>query len=287
MRYYQRRQDGEGRLLATTDGTAYDLTSAKPGLNSFRALAAAADVTDRTLDRVAEPLLDTAETVPLGQVADDPAVPLVAEEVWAAGVTYRISEEARTAESGMPEIYVDVYDADRPELFLKSTPGRTVGPGAAIGVRGDSEWNVPEPELGVVLYRGEIVGYTIGNDVSSRSIEGANPLYLPQAKIYDRCCALGPCVATDIDDPHDLEMSLTVYRDEAAVFEGRTTTAEMVRTCEELVSYLTRHNAVPEVTVLLTGTSIVPDDEFSLQPGDTVVVDIEGIGTLRNPVTDV
>jgi 2-dehydro-3-deoxy-D-arabinonate dehydratase len=187
----------------------------------------------------------------------------------------------------MPEIYVDVYDADRPELFLKSTPGRTVGPGAAIGVRGDSEWNVPEPELGVVLYRGEIVGYTIGNDVSSRSIEGANPLYLPQAKIYDRCCALGPCVATDIDDPHDLEMSLTISRDGAAVFEGRTTTAEMVRTCEELVSYLTRHNAVPEVTVLLTGTSIVPDDEFSLQPGDTVVVDIEGIGTLRNPVTDV
>jgi 2-dehydro-3-deoxy-D-arabinonate dehydratase len=287
MRYYQRRQDGDTRLLATADGSAYDLTSAKPGVDSFGALAETAHVTDRTLDEVAQPLFDQAETLPVGRVESESIVPLVAEEVWAAGVTYRISEAARTEESGMPEIYVDVYDADRPELFLKSTPGRTVGPGEAIGVRGDSEWNVPEPELGVVLYRGDIVGYTIGNDVSSRSIEGANPLYLPQAKIYDRGCSLGPCVTTDIEDPHDLEMSLTIYRDEKAVFEGRTTTAEMVRSCEELASYLTRHNAVPELTVLLTGTSIVPDDEFSLQPDDTVVIDIEGIGTLRNPVIGV
>ena len=287
MRYYQRRQDGRTRLLATTDGEAYDLTSAKSGLDSFRALARAADVTDRTLNQVAQPLLDGSETIPIRQIDRKPEFPLVAEEVWAAGVTYQISEEARSEESGMPEIYVDVYGADRPELFLKSTPGRTVGPGEDIGVRGDSEWNVPEPELGVVLYRGEIVGYTIGNDVSSRSIEGANPLYLPQAKIYDRCCSLGPCIATDIDDPHDLGMSLSIYRDDAAVFEGRTSTGEMVRTCKELVSYLTRHNAVPELTVLLTGTSIVPNDDFSLRPGDTVVADIEEIGTLRNPVTSV
>jgi len=287
VKYYQQRQDGATRLLVTADGTGYDLTSAKPGVDSFRAVAEAAHVTDRTLDEVARPLLGRAETLPPQRIERDPGVPLVAEEVWAAGVTYQISEEARTQESGMPEIYVDVYDADRPELFLKSTPNRTVGPDQAIGIRGDSEWNVPEPELGIVLYRGEIIGYTVGNDVSSRTIEGANPLYLPQAKIYDRCCSLGPCVATDIDDPHDLEMSLTIYRDDAPVFEGRTTTAEMVRTCEELVSYLTRHNAVPELAVLLTGTSIVPDDDFSLRPDDAVVVDIEGIGTLRNPVTGV
>jgi 2-dehydro-3-deoxy-D-arabinonate dehydratase len=287
MRYYQRRQDGRTRLLATTDGEAYDLTFAKSGLDSFRALARVADVTDRTLNQVAQPLLDGSETIPIRQIGREPELPLVAEEVWAAGVTYQISEEARSEESGMPETYANVYGADRPELFLKSTPGRTVGPGENIGVRGDSEWNVPEPELGVVLYRGEIVGYTIGNDVSSRSIEGANPLYLPQAKIYDRCCSLGPCVATDIDDPHDLRMSLSIYRDDAAVFEGRTSTGEMVRTCKELVSYLTRHNAVPELTVLLTGTSIVPNDDFSLRPGDTVVADIEEIGTLRNPVTSV
>jgi 2-dehydro-3-deoxy-D-arabinonate dehydratase len=287
MRYYQRRREGEKRLLATADGAAYDLTSAKPGVDSFRALAETAHVTDRPLDAVAQPLLSRAETLPVRQVEDERSVPLVAAEVWAAGVTYRISEEARTEESGMPEIYVDVYDADRPELFLKSTPARTVGPGEAVGVRADSEWNVPEPELGIVLYRGEIVGYTIGNDVSSRTIEGTNPLYLPQAKIYNRCCALGPCVTTDIEDPHDLEMSLTIRRDGRTVFEGATTTAEMVRTCEELVSYLTRHNTVPDLTVLLTGTSIVPDDDFSLRAGDTAVIDIEGIGTLRNPVTEV
>lgn len=287
MRYYQRRQDGETRLLAAADGTAYDLTATKPGLDSFAALAEVAHVTGRTVDAVVQPLLEETVTLPTRRLEHEPVVPVVAEEVWAAGVTYQISEEARTEESGMPEIYVDIYGADRPELFLKSTPGRTVGPGEAIGVRGDSEWNVPEPELGVVLYRGEIVGYTIGNDVSSRSIEGANPLYLPQAKIYDRCCSLGPCIATDIDDPHDLEMSLSIYRDDAAVFKGQTSTGEMVRTCEELVSYLTRHNAVPELTVLLTGTSIVPNDDFSLRPGDTVVADIEEIGTLRNPVTSV
>jgi 2-dehydro-3-deoxy-D-arabinonate dehydratase len=287
MQYYHTRQDGTRRLFAATDGTAYDLTGAKPGLASFGALAEVAHVTDRTVNQVAEPLLDRAEAVSKDAIERDLAVPLIAEEVWAAGVTYRISEEARTAESGMPEIYVDVYGADRPELFLKSTPSRTVGPGEAIGVRGDSAWNVPEPELGIVLYRGEIIGYTIGNDVSSRSIEGANPLYLPQAKIYDRCCALGPCVTTDVTDPHDLEMSLTVDRDGTTVFEGRTTTSEMVRSCEELVSYLTRHNAIPDVSVLLTGTSIVPDEEFSLRVGDTVSADIEGIGILRNPVTEV
>jgi 2-dehydro-3-deoxy-D-arabinonate dehydratase len=187
----------------------------------------------------------------------------------------------------MPDIYVDVYDAERPEIFFKATAERTVGPGEAIGVRGDSDWNVPEPELGVVLYRGDTVGYTVGNDVSSRAIEGANPLYLPQAKVYDRCCALGPCVATDVSDPHDLELSMTITRDGETVYEGATSTAEMVRTCEELVSYLTRHNTLPEVTVLLTGTSLVPEDEFTLQPGDGVTIDIEDIGTLSNPVVEV
>jgi len=268
-------------------GTAYDLTTAKPGVDSFKTLAEVAHVTDRTLDAVARPPFERAETRSVQRVESEPRVPLVAEEVWAAGVTYQISEAARTEGSGMPEMYVDVYDADRPELFLKSTPDRTVGPGQPVGVRGDSGWNVPEPELGVVLYRGDVVGYTIGNDVSSRTIEGENPLYLPQAKVYDRCCSLGPCVTTDTTDPNDLGMSLTIYRDDVTVFEGQATTAEMVRSCEELVSYLTRHNAVPELTVLLTGTSIVPDEGFSLQPGDTVVIDIEDIGTLRNPVTGV
>jgi len=213
----------------------------------------------------------------------------VPEEVWAAGVTYEISEQAREQESGMADVYLDVYDAERPEIFFKATPSRTVGPGGAIGVRGDSDWNVPEPELGVVLYDGDIVGYTVGNDVSSRDIEGDNPLYLPQAKVYDRCCSIGPCVvgADGVDDPHDLAMSMQINRDGETVYDDATATAEMARTCEELVAYWQAHNSVPELGVLLTGTSLVPEDEFTLMPGDEVRIDIEGIGELVNPVIEV
>ena len=285
MRYY-RHAGGDGpRLVAESADGTYDLTAVKPDLASFGDLARVATVTDRGVDEVAEPLVDEA---PAYDGTDAPKAP-VADEVWAAGVTYQISEQARESESGMPEMYLDVYEADRPEVFFKATPGRTVGPGEAIGVRGDAEWNVPEPELGVVLHRGEIVGYTVGNDVSSRDIEGENPLYLPQAKVYDRCCALGPCVASPetVGDPLDLEMSMTITRDGEEVFEGRTSTGEMVRTCEELVDYYTRHNAVPERSVLLTGTSIVPDDDFTLREGDSVRIEIEGIGALETPVVQV
>jgi 2-dehydro-3-deoxy-D-arabinonate dehydratase len=209
--------------------------------------------------------------------------------VWAAGVTYKISEEAREAESGMPEMYLDVYDSQRPELFFKATPEHTVGPEVPIGIRSDSNWNVPEPELGIVLYEGSIVGYTIGNDVSSREIEGKNPLYLPQAKTYDRCCALGPCVASPetVADPHDLTISMSIERDETQIYAGETSTGEMKRSCQELIDYWTQCNAVPEVAVLLTGTSLVPDDSFTLRPKDTVRIQIEKIGSLVNPVIEV
>ncbi|PSQ10304.1 fumarylacetoacetate hydrolase [Halobacteriales archaeon QS_5_70_15] len=285
MRYYGYPSTGGSRLVAEADDGTYDLTAVKPDLASFGDLARAAAVTETGVDDVAERLVDRA---PEYDPTDAPRAP-GADEVWAAGVTYAISEQAREAESGMPDMYIDVYDAERPEVFLKATPGRTVGPGEAVGVRQDSDWNVPEPELGVVLHRGDVVGYTIGNDVSSRAIEGANPLYLPQAKVYDRCCALGPCIASPgtVGDPHDLGMSMTIDRDGERVFEGSTSTDEMVRTCEELVDYYTRHNAVPERAVLLTGTSIVPPDEFTLRAGDSVTIDIEGIGTLENHVVTV
>ncbi|MFB6173365.1 MAG: fumarylacetoacetate hydrolase family protein [Halobacteriales archaeon] len=285
MRYY--RLPGP-RLVARDGDAAYDLTSARAGLESFRDLAAAARAAGEGLDGIAGDLLDAAETVPLTDLSADARRPVRAGEVWAAGVTYEISEQAREEESAMPDMYLDVYDADRPELFFKATPSRTVGPGEAVGIRADSDWDVPEPELGVVLYRGETVGYTLGNDMSSRDIEGANPLYLPQAKVYDQCCAVGPCVVSAADvDPHDLEMSMEIVRDGERVFEDATSTGEMARTCEELVSYLTRHNTVPEVGVLLTGTSLVPPDEFTLRAGDEVHMHIEGIGSLENPVTTV
>ncbi len=284
MRYFQLRREGESSLAVATDSGLYDLTSATPALRSFEALARAAAIADRSLDAVARRRLEAATPLEESVVSAHRRLPLDVDEVWAAGVTYQISEEARRAESGMPDIYVDVYDADRPEVFFKATGSRTVGPDAAVGIRGDSEWNVPEPELGVVLFQGDPVGYTIGNDVSSRAIEGENPLYLPQAKVYDRCCAVGPCVATGIADPHDLSISMSITRDSTSVYQDETSTANLVRSCEELVSYFTRHNTVPDLAVVLTGTSLVPDEEFTLQPGDTVRIEIEGIGTLRNEV---
>jgi 2-dehydro-3-deoxy-D-arabinonate dehydratase len=277
----------DGGLVVIDGARAYDLSDVEGAPDSFGDLAVAADGAD--LDAVADRHLPDAPTVDPEDALDRARVPVPAEEVWAAGVTYQISEEARESESSMPDVYLDVYSADRPELFFKATPSRTVGPGEAVGIRGDSDWDVPEPELGVVLHEGDVVGYTIGNDVSSRSIEGENPLYLPQAKVYDRCCALGPAVASaaSVGDPHDLEMAVEIERDGDVVYEGQTSTAEMARTCEELVAYLTRHNTVPEHCVLLTGTSLVPPDEFTLRVGDEVHVDLESIGRLSNGVVEV
>ena len=289
MRYYQLTdEDGRERLIVENGETAFDLTSAEPELTSFKRCLRAAENAGSDVDAIAATAIETATEVDFAEV-QTLSRPTVPDEVWAAGVTYEISEAARESESSMPDMYMDVYEADRPEIFFKATPSRIVGPGDAVGVRVDSNWDVPEPELGVVLHHGAIVGYTIGNDVSSREIEGENPLYLPQAKVYDRCCALGPCVASPatVGDPHDLDMSMRIERDGTRMYEERTTTAELVRTCEDLVSYYTRHNAVPELAVLLTGTSLVPEDDFTLRGGDQVTIEIESIGTLANGVQTV
>lgn len=206
MRYYQLQNTGDRRLIAVDSGNGYDLTATEPSIRTFRDLARDASVAETSVDDIAERHIDDTAVYPVEEAVDNSTVPVDVDEVWGAGVTYQISEEAREEESTIPEMYMNVYDADRPEIFFKATPERTVGPDEAIGVRADSEWNVPEPELGLVLYDGTIVGYTVGNDVSSRSIEGENPLYLPQAKIYQRCCAIGPCVSTDVADPHVLLM---------------------------------------------------------------------------------
>jgi len=287
MQYY-RVADGLNHRLIVQDGEeAYDLTTAKTQIRSHTDLLSAADVAGTAVDELARSLLAEAPTVADADVDTDMTMPVEADEIWAAGVTYAIREEAREEESTTPDLYLDVYGNDRPELFFKATSSRSVGPDEPVGIRADSTWDVPEPELGVVLYDGEIVGYTVGNDMSSRSIEGANPLYLPQAKIYDRCCAIGPCVVSteSIQDPHDLDISLVIERDDDVVFEDATSTAKMVRECDELVSYFTRHNAVPEVAVLLTGTSLVPEEGFTLEAGDRVRIEIEDIGVLENTVT--
>ncbi len=212
--------------------------------------------------------------------------PIDPPEVWCSGVTYERSRDARIEESGS-DVYARVYDADRPELFLKDAGcRRTVGPNDPIAVRSDATWNVPEPEIGVVLGDElEIAGYTIGNDVSSRDIEAANPLYLPQAKVFAASCALGPAVYVpdDWDAPLSIEMSI---RDAvgAVLFTGATSTARMRRSFADLVDWLVRDNPVPAGSVLLTGTGLVPPDDFTLLPGHVVEIHVPEIGTLTNPV---
>ena len=225
------------------------------------------------------------EGVPLASV--QLAAPIDRQEVWAAGVTYLRSRDARMEESTQKDVYDRVYEADRPELFLKATPDRVSGPGEPIAIRGDSTWDVPEPELAMVLNRdGETVGYTIGNDVSSRSIEGENPLYLPQAKVYSRCAALGPVIAPawELTDVGGLTIRLTIRRGDAVHFAGETSTSQIHRPLSDLVGYLRRHNEFPAGVVLMTGTGIIPPSEFTLEDGDEVEIAVDGIGTLRNPV---
>ncbi len=214
--------------------------------------------------------------------------PLDEQEVWGAGVTYERSKVARQEESESAASFYDkVYTASRPELFFKATPSRVVGPGGAIRVRRDSKWTVPEPELALVLSPTlKLVGFTIGNDVSARDIEGENPLYLPQAKFYDACCAIGPSItlASAMPPRPEIGIRLEIHRAGRAIHQGETSVARMARPFEDLIEWLARDNRFPEGVILLTGTGIVPPDEFSLEAGDVVHITIDGVGTLTNPV---
>jgi 2-dehydro-3-deoxy-D-arabinonate dehydratase len=231
------------------------------------------------------------ESKPLGAPPDVTGVlpPIGSQEVWAAGVTYFRSRTARMEEAksaGGGDFYDRVYEAERPELFFKAPAYRVRGSGEPVRIRADSSWNVPEPELTLVVNtRGAIVGYTIGNDMSSRDIEGENPLYLPQAKVYDGSCAIGPSMLlTRAPLPPDTEIRLVIRRAGVAVFEGATTLASMKRTPETLVEYLFREISFPHGCLVLTGTGVVPPDAFTLASGDQIAITIEPIGTLVNVV---
>jgi 2-dehydro-3-deoxy-D-arabinonate dehydratase len=213
--------------------------------------------------------------------------PIGGQEVWAAGVTYTRSLGARMLESGTPDIYQRVYEAERPELLFKAAPGRVRGPGEPVGIRPDSQWDVPEPELAIVAdRRGRIVGYMNGNDMSSRSIEGENPLYLPQAKVYTGSCAVGPCLVTpdEVPDLNELQISLRVVRDGADVYSDMVSVSGLRRRPDELVRWLFRALDFPVGVALLTGTAIVPDPGFTLRAGDEVIIATTGLGELRNVV---
>jgi 2-dehydro-3-deoxy-D-arabinonate dehydratase len=217
--------------------------------------------------------------------------PVEKQEVWAAGVTYLRSRVARTEESEHDaSAYDRVYDADRPELFFKSNPEKVVGPGEAIGVRKDSRWTVPEPELTFVINsQGTLVGYTIGNDVSARDIEGENLLYLPQAKIYDRSCAIGPWIEVGCSEGQirTQKVRLDIVRSGQPVFGGETPLENLKRPFENLVQHLFACQSFPHGALLLTGTGIIPPDDFSLRPQDSVRIEISGMGVLENPVVEV
>ena len=229
-------------------------------------------------------------TLALGRAdLGQPLAPIRSQEVWACGVTYFSSRLARMEESkdaGGGDFYSRVYVADRPEIFFKATPDRVSGPGQPLRIRRDSSWDVPEPELTLAISsHGNIIGYTIGNDMSSRSIEGENPLYLPQAKTYQQCAGLGPCLFVSPKPlPPDTEMRLEVMRNGKRSFSGSCKLSDMKRSQEELVSYLTRELEFSNGAYLMTGTGIVPGKEFTLEPGDRVTITIEPIGALTNPV---
>ena len=224
--------------------------------------------------------------VPPGSRVLPPVAPV--HEVWAAGVTYERSLEARSEEAADATPYDLVYVAERPELFFKAPGWRVRGPNEPIAIRADSGWDVPEPELGLVLDpKMNVIGYTIGNDVSSRTIEGENPLYLPQAKVYDGACALGPAlVAADgVEPPFDIQVD--IVRRGASVFSGETSTAKMRRSFEELAAHLGRALTLPHGAILLTGTGVVPDTSVTLHEGDVVRIEIDGLGVLENRVETV
>ena len=212
--------------------------------------------------------------------------PVDAQDVWAAGVTYKRSKVARMEESDKAADHYDqVYDADRPELFFKSTAARVVGPGEPVRVRADSSWSVPEPELTLAITPdARIVGYTVGNDMSARDIEGENPLYLPQAKTYRQSCVLGPWIWLTADPLPASKIELAIRRRGEVVSEDATSTDQIHRKLEDLVDWLFRDNEFPQGAFLLTGTGIIPADDFTLEDGDEVEITIEGVGTLKNPV---
>lgn len=269
-----------GLVTPAEPGLVIDLSSA--GINRLASLLDEASLAQKLQELAARPL----RRVPLSEVRC--LAPTESQEVWAAGVTYLRSKTARMEESDFSATAYDrVYGADRPEIFFKSLGEKTVGPGQEVGIRADARWNVPEPELALVLNsRHELVGYTIGNDMSSRDIEGENLLYLPQAKVYRASCALGPFITVGMDETEARTWSIRIQivRHGNSVFEGETSVNQIKRTFGELTGWLSRSQKFPHGAILLTGTGVVPPNEFTLEAGDVVHIHISGIGTLTNTV---
>ena len=281
-----RFQDSNGRVapgLILSDSILFDLSPAR--VERLEDLLESTDLAARLEDLASQNLpRHTPGSVKF-------LAPVDRQEVWAAGVTYLRSKSARMEESDFSaSAYDRVYDAPRPELFMKAIADKVVEPEGGVGIRQDAKWNVPEPELALVFNsRGELAGYTIGNDMSSRDIEGENLLYLPQAKMYDRSCAVGPWIVTGVSEEEarawDIEVRIERAKEEK--FSGSTKVSQIKRSFDELKEFLFRSQRFPYGVILLTGTGIVPGDDFSLQPGDIVTIRVSGIGALRKSVVTV
>ena len=267
--------------LVIENSTVLDLSPA--GITSLSSILEEQDPTARLVPFAQEKL----PRIPLADV--QLLAPVEQQEVWAAGVTYLRSKTARMEESDFSaSAYDKVYSADRPEIFFKSLAAKVSGPGGPVGIRKDAKWNVPEPELALVLNsKGVIVGYTAGNDMSSRDIEGENLLYLPQAKIYKHSCALGPWIILGASETEvrDWTIRIRIKRDGQDVFSGETSVGRIKRSFADLAHYLFRSQEFPHGAMLLTGTGVVPDDSFTLRANDVTEIEITGIGTLKNSVT--
>ncbi len=293
IRYFQ---PGEGPRLGVLRGdTVHDVSHAHASLADFFRISCG-DVAS-AIDALSAAAAASSRRFPAGDLDNSPSAdvphwlpPLDKQEVWAAGVTYLDSRKARQEESADGgDVYARVYSAERPEIFFKASSKNTVGHLDAAGFRADSRWNVPEPELALVVNPAmEMLGFTIGNDMSSRDIEGENPLYLPQAKVYTASCAIGPGILlAPSDEWLDTTIRLVISRADEEVFSDSVSTNQIKRSIPELIDYLGRSNSYPGGVMLLTGTAIVPPAEFTLQPDDVVVITIDGIGSLQNRVIEV
>jgi 2-dehydro-3-deoxy-D-arabinonate dehydratase len=280
---YQTGPSGSAASVGIVDDTHTQITPINLAAGDFASLGQLLAAPDPI---AAASALPKGTALPLAEVTLLP--PIDHQEVWAAGVTYKRSQTARMEESeAAASCYDRVYTADRPEIFFKASPNRVRGHGQPLRIRNDSTWNVPEPEITLVISPSmQIVGLTIGNDMSSRDIEGDNPLYLPQAKCYDACAGLGPwIVLMDLLPPTDqIGVKLEIHRGERIVFQGQTSAAAMARSFTDLVSWLGRENVFPNGVFLMTGTGIVPESDFTLAPGDVVQITIDQVGTLSNPI---
>lgn len=289
MRIIRYVKGNEKQLAAVTkENEVVDLP-----FTDFMSLIAKARSQNRTAFDIVKQIAKESVKLPLDGL--QLTTPIDAPEVWASGVTYKKSKDARNYEATQGKLdrqtfYDKVYDAERPELFFKSTAARTVGPNDPVYLRSDSNWQIPEPELGLVIDKeGTVLGYTAGNDMSCRDIEGENPLYLPQAKVWKNSCSIGPAILLKdaVADPYQFKIICRIYRNEEKVFDGEAEVSQLKRNLEELVHYLTLDNDIFDGTVLLTGTCVVPPNDFTLNDNDRVEIEIPGIGILNNPVVQI